>query len=106
MIIDERVIDEIIRRILEVTQPDRVILFGSAASGQMTEDSDIDLLILENVPTDVRKEWVRIRHALGGMEYPFDILIMSPERFEESKNVFGGLAYPANRYGKVIYEAA
>jgi hypothetical protein len=31
---------------------------------------------------------------------------MAPERFEETKYVIGGLAYPANKYGKVIYEAA
>jgi hypothetical protein len=31
---------------------------------------------------------------------------MAVERFEESKNVVGGNAYPANKYGKVIYEAA
>jgi len=36
----------------------------------------------------------------------FDIFIMSTERFEESKNVIGGIAFPANKYGQVIYEAA
>ena len=28
------------------------------------------------------------------------------KRFEESKNVIGGIAYPAHKYGKVIYETA
>jgi hypothetical protein len=31
---------------------------------------------------------------------------MAKEHFEESKDVIGGLAYPAHKYGKVIYEAA
>ncbi len=106
MDIDEQVIEETVRRILSVARPDRIILFGSAATGQLTPDSDIDLLILMEVPVNVREERVRIRQALRGMGYPFDIFVMSPERFEESKDVFGGLAFPARKYGKVIYEIA
>jgi predicted nucleotidyltransferase len=45
--IDDALKAEIVRRILSVARPDRIILFGSAATGQMNRDSDIDLLILE-----------------------------------------------------------
>jgi hypothetical protein len=38
--------------------------------------------------------------------YPFDIIVMAVERFEESKETIGGIAYPAHKYGKVIYEEA
>jgi hypothetical protein len=31
---------------------------------------------------------------------------MSAERFEETKNIIGGIAYPAHKYGRVLYEAA
>jgi predicted nucleotidyltransferase len=99
-------VSEIVKRILEVAEPQRIILFGSAATGQMTKDSDIDLLVLESAPGDTRKEGVRIRQAMRGLDYPFDILVMAVERFEESKDVVGGVAYPANKYGKVIYEQA
>ena len=44
--IDETIIEEIIKRVLKVAQPERIILFGSAATGEMTRDSDIDLLVL------------------------------------------------------------
>jgi hypothetical protein len=37
---------------------------------------------------------------------PFDVIVISTEWFEDRKNVIGGIAYPANKYGKVIYEAA
>jgi len=40
------------------------------------------------------------------LDHPFDNIVMATERFEESTGVFGGLAYPANKYGKVNYEAA
>ena len=31
---------------------------------------------------------------------------MGEEEFEETKNVIGGLAYPANKYGTILYENA
>lgn len=104
--IDENITAEIVRRILGVAQPRRVILFGSAATGRMTRDSDIDLLILEENPGNPLEESVRLRETLRGMGYPFDVIVMSTERFEESKDIIGGIAYPARKYGKVIYEAA
>jgi predicted nucleotidyltransferase len=99
-------IDEIVKRILKVAEPQRIILFGSAALGRMTKDSDIDLLVLESAPEDTRKESVRIRQAVRGLGYPFDIIVMATERFEQTKDVVGGIAYPANKYGKIIYEQA
>ena len=104
--IDEKLVEEIVRRILTVAEPDRIILFGSAATGEMTRDSDIDLLVLEQSPGDTRDESIRLRRVLRGLGYPIDVIVMGTERFEESKGVIGGLAYPANKYGKVIYEAA
>jgi predicted nucleotidyltransferase len=106
MAIDEQVIQQIVQRILTVARPDKIILFGSAATGQMTRDSDIDLLIVETNPGDQRKESVRLHQQLRDLGFPFDVIVISREWFEESKNVIGGIAYPANKYGKVIYEAA
>jgi len=106
MELDESKVKGIIGRILSVAAPDKIILFGSAATGQMTRDSDIDLLIVEAEPGDPRKESVRLREALRELDYSFDVIVISTEWFEESKDVIGGIAYPANKYGKVIYEAA
>lgn len=104
--IDQKLLGEIIRRILSVTRPERIILFGSAATDRMSRDSDIDLLILEDNPGNVRKKRVSIGDSLRGLGYPFDIIIMATERFEESKQVIGGIAYPVNKYGRVVYAVA
>jgi uncharacterized protein len=104
--VDETLLDEVVRRVLTVACPDRIILFGSAVTGQMTKDSDIDLLVVEPEPANTRDRSVRIRRALGDVEYPVDVIVMSSERFEETKNIIGGIAYPANKYGRVLYEAA
>ena len=106
MTVDETLLDEVVRRVLTVARPDRIILFGSAATGQMTEDSDLDLLVVEPEPGDTRDRSVRIRRALGDVRYPVDVIVMSSARFEETKNLIGGIAYPARKYGRVLYEAA
>jgi predicted nucleotidyltransferase len=104
--VDESLTREIVRRVLTAARPDKIILFGSAASGAMTRDSDVDLLVVEREPSDQRRESVRIEAALSGLGVPFDVIVISTDWFEASKNVIGGIAYPANKYGKVIYEAA
>jgi predicted nucleotidyltransferase len=53
--IDDSLVREIVRRLLGVTRPDRIILFGSAATGQMTCDSNIDLLVVAPAPSHTIK---------------------------------------------------
>ncbi len=103
--LDETLSHEIVRRILSVARPDRVIVFGSAATGEMTEDSDVDVLVLESQVGNRRDEASRIRASLSGLGIPFDVIVMATGRFEETKNVIGGIAYPAKKYGKTLYEA-
>ena len=102
---DEDLLKKAVDRILAVAKPERIIVFGSAATGAMTRDSDLDLLVVERDFKSQREESTRLRKALGDLGIPVDVFAMTSERFEETKGVIGGLAYPANKYGKVIYEA-
>jgi hypothetical protein len=65
-----------------------------------------DLLAVEPEPANTRDRSVKIRRALGDVRYPVDVIVMSTGRFEETKNIIGGIAYPAHKYGRVLYEAA
>ena len=53
--------------------------------------------------TSVWKIWEAFAVECG---YPVDVIVMATERFEETKGVIGGVAYPAHKYGRVLYEAA
>jgi predicted nucleotidyltransferase len=106
MAVEENLLREVVRRILSVAHPERIILFGSAASGRMTKDSDLDLLVVEPETSNPRERSVSIRRALGDVEYPVDVVVISSERFNETKELIGGIAYPAHKYGRVLYEAA
>ncbi len=104
--VDETLLREVVRRVLSVAQPDKIILFGTAATGQMTSDSDIDLLIVERSPKNRHEEIVAISDAIGDVDFPVDVGVIASERFEATKDIIGGIAYPAHKYGRVLYEAA
>src|SRR5450759_2892348 len=74
--------------------------------GADDEDSDIDLLVVEPSPANTRERSVEIRDAVGNIGYPVDVIVMRTERVERTKRVIGGIAYPANKYGRVIYAGA
>jgi hypothetical protein len=61
--------------------------------------------VLDDV-ADTRRESVRLREVLGAVGRPIDVIVMSTARFEETKDVIGGIAYPAHKYGRLICEAA
>ena len=104
--VDETVLTEVVRRVLAVAKPDRIILFGSAATGQMTKDSDIDILIVERAVRNRHEECVAITDAIGDVRFPVDVKVISSERFEATKNIIGGIAFPAHKYGGILYETA
>lgn len=103
---DKELLREIVSRITALISAKRVILFGSTVLEKMNRDSDIDLLVLQTTRGNVRAESIHLRKALRGLGYPIDVVVMPLERFEETKDVIGSIAYPANKYGKVIYDAA
>ena len=106
MTVHESTLQQIVAKIVQLANPDRVILFGSAATGDMTADSDIDLLVVESRVSNTRQESIRLRAALEDVPLPIDVIVMSRQWFDDTKNVIGGIAYPAHKYGRVLYEAA
>lgn len=104
--VDEQLLEEIVARLTAAARLTRVIVFGSGATNTAGADSDIDLLVLLDDVKDPRADSVRLRGVLRGIAVPLDVVVMSTQRFEETKHVVGGLAYAAHRYGRVIYEAA
>ena len=100
---DQAVLAEVIRRIVEVADPERIILFGSAARGDMTGHSDLDLLIIKE-GGDALDLMGRIYMRLHGVETAVDALVVAPEDVERYKNSHALVFRPALQEGKVIYE--
>jgi predicted nucleotidyltransferase len=100
----ETIIEEMVRRIVQGFQPDRVILFGSHARGTATRDSDVDLLVVLPVSGSIRNKRIEIRAALHGVGLPKDVVVITPRQLRASRSVPGTLIGTALREGKVLYE--
>ncbi len=85
--------------------PEKIILFGSYASGTATEDSDVDLLVI--MPrTRQRGERisVRIRHAVS-RDFPLDLLVRTPAEVAKRLRWGDGFLREIMESGEVLYEA-
>jgi predicted nucleotidyltransferase len=103
---DSEVLQEIIHRIVEVAQPERIILFGSAARGGMRPDSDLDLLVITRGPVHRGLTTDRIYQNLYGVGQAVDIVVVTPDdilRYQDQPYL---IIEPALREGKVIYDRA
>jgi predicted nucleotidyltransferase len=86
----------------------RIILFGSRARGDARPDSDYDLLVVlrDLDPSRRQAMLVGLYEAFCGVGVTVEPHIMGDEEFEETRDVIGGLAYPAAKEGVVLYESA
>ena len=103
--LDQKTLDDIIRRIVEVAQPEKIILFGSAARGDVGPHSDVDLLVI--------KDGVRaldlMRHIyrrLRGVRVAIDVIVVSPADVARYKDSHALVIKPALREGRIVYESA
>ncbi len=97
----QKVLDEIIRRIVEVAQPEK-IMFGSAVRGEMGPNSDVDLLVVKS-GVHRRRLSQDIYMNLFGVGQAVDVVVVTPEDIERYKDSFALVIEPALREGKVIY---
>lgn len=103
--LDPAILDDVIRRIVEVAQPQQIILFGSAARGDMNRHSDVDLLIVKD-GAHRRHLAGRIYENLYGVAVPVDVVVVTPADVERYRDSHALVIKPALREGRVVYEAA
>ncbi|HID86273.1 MAG TPA: nucleotidyltransferase domain-containing protein [Anaerolineae bacterium] len=100
----EELLKEIRKRVVNAFAPERVILFGSYAESRPTADSDLDLLVVTERPVSREERLQRMQGLFRDMPLPIQVITISRQEFEETRDVIGGIAYPAAKYGRVIYE--
>ena len=105
MTLKQAILDDIIGRIVEAAQPEKIILFGSAARGDMGRDSDVDLLVVKGG----ENSWAvmgRIYESLYGVDAAVDAVVVSPEEVERYKDTHALIVKPALQEGRVVYESS
>jgi predicted nucleotidyltransferase len=103
---DDPVLNEVVRRLVEVYHPLRIYLFGSAARGDAGPDSDYDIMVL--VPDDAPREQQDCEigyRALWGVGLAKDILVWTKFEFEKRLHLRASLPSTIMLEGKLLYAA-
>jgi predicted nucleotidyltransferase len=101
---DDNLVRDIVRRIVQATQPDKIILFGSRARGDARPDSDFDVLVIKDSDEPGYRRDASLYLALAGMNAPVDLMVYTPEEVREWSAVPQAFVTTAIREGKVLYE--
>lgn len=96
----------ITRTIVAFCHPERVVLFGSLARGEIHAYSDLDLLVIWDADPamDVRQRRIALRKAIGPTTIPLDILTMTPAECEKAVSDCRSFTSRILREGRVLYD--
>lgn len=89
---------------LKVYQPDKIILFGSAAKGDTDAYSDLDVVVIKETSQRFLKRLIEVAKLLRDKVYPVDIFVYTPEEFKRMKEQENPFIAQVLKSGKVIYE--
>jgi len=100
-----RVIRQISRALEKEYAPERIVLFGSFASGKQRAESDIDLLIVKRTSQPFYKRLATVRRIVSPMRagMPFDPIVVTPQELAQRLKIEDQFLGDIIRSGKVLY---
>lgn len=101
--VPQAAIAEVVRHIVELYRPERLILFGSYAYGDPRPESDVDLLVVMDTELRESEQAVQI---LQSIEHHFgiDLIVRTPENLEHRLALGNSFLTEIVERGEVLYE--
>jgi len=94
--------------VLRTLDPALIVIFGSQATGQANDDSDIDVLVVDDHPFSATRSRRRligdIRRNIPPGRYPVDILLFDDSELNAWRDTTNHVLSRALREGVVLYE--
>jgi uncharacterized protein len=98
-------LEALVQRIVRAASPLRVILFGSAARGEMDADSDIDVLVVMPDGTHRRRTAEELQRAFLGLPYGVDVIVATPADLDRYGQSIGLIYRTILAEGRELYAA-
>ncbi|PYV19622.1 MAG: hypothetical protein DMG21_01000 [Acidobacteria bacterium] len=102
--LSDEIVREIVRRIVETAQPEKVILFGSRARADARTNSDFDVLVITRSDEPRHQRSAALYVALADLPVEVEVMVYTPEEVEEWSQVPQAFVTTAVREGTTIYE--
>jgi predicted nucleotidyltransferase len=99
-------LEDVVHRVVEVADPERIVLFGSVARGDMRSRSDLDLLVVKDGDYDYHRLISALYRTLARIEPEVDVVLVTSAQAERYRKSHCLVIHPALKEGKVIYERA
>jgi predicted nucleotidyltransferase len=99
-------IQALVDRIVREFRPQRIILFGSQASGQPRSDSDVDLLVVMDCPGSPLRKAAEILASVHPRSFAIDLMVRTPQDLAWRYEGGDPLVREAIDRGITLYEAA
>lgn len=98
-------LDHVLEDLKKYYDPEKVILFGSLATGRVGPYSDIDLVVIKKTSLPYFK---RIRQLVELLDYDvgIDFFVYTPEEFAEAVQIKPFFSKEILKKGKILYEKA
>ena len=93
-----------INQIIELVSPEKIILFGSLAKGNVTKESDYDLLVLIKSVLNKRLVTQQLYKELVPFKIAVYLIVDTPENYEKYKKEKSFIYYQIDKTGKIIYD--
>ncbi len=100
----EQDIEEAVGKIVAGVDPEKVILFGSHASGKPDKDSDVDLLIILETDLKTIDRYCMVSETLIPRPFPVDLLVYTRKEVDEQLTWTNSVVKEAVETGKVMHE--
>ena len=104
--IDEKTITSAVELLQRAAPGATIIVFGSCARGEVNENSDLDVLVVEPEVTDQWEEMVRLRRALRPIRLAADVIVVSQKTFDKWADTPNTILYEAAHEGRVYHASS
>lgn len=103
--VSQETLKSVVARIVSISHPEKIILFGSVARNEATSMSDIDLLVIKKHIQNKMQEIIQIKRELLSNDYSVDLILISEDEFEKKTEEGWTLYQNVKAEGLVLYVA-
>jgi uncharacterized protein len=101
---DRKQLEEITATIIDKFNPVRVIVFGSHARGEATEESDLDLFVEMESALRPPQRSIEVGAVFGLRKWSLDVVVYTPAEVQRLRKIRGTLLSTIEAEGEVLYE--